>query len=74
MTTDREEEHRRRHVELHHHLDELVGDYLTWNRNKVPSNTTVMELIVWSHQQTLEPSEGDPPPLKLSDLPANKTG
>lgn len=56
-------QHRERHVELHQKLDELLADFLTYNRGKVPSNTTVMELMSWSHQQTIEPVEGDPAPL-----------
>lgn len=55
MTT---EEHRQRHVGLHLALDELVAD---WARHqphdgsKLYSNTTIMELIEWSYQQTQEP-------------------
>lgn len=65
MTTD---EHRQRHVFLHDAFDELIADYLTWNRGKVPSNTTAMELMEWSHAQTIEPLEGDPPPLTMADV------
>jgi hypothetical protein len=52
MTQD---EHRARHELLHQMFDELLADYLTCNRGKVPSMTTVMELVTWSHQQTIEP-------------------
>jgi len=45
---------------LHAHLDELLADYLTHNRNKLPSNTTLMELIQWSYLQAQEPAPNDP--------------
>jgi hypothetical protein len=51
------DEHRERHLLLHAALDELMADFLTQNRPKLPSNTTVMELMVWSHAQTIEPVE-----------------
>lgn len=51
------EEHRKRHVELHHEFDELMADFLAHNRGKLPSNTTLTELMEWSHAQTLEPTE-----------------
>ena len=53
MTT---EKHRQRHKELHKSLDELVADYLIHNKG-LPSTTTVMELMHWSHQQTINPEE-----------------
>lgn len=50
------EEHRQRHVALHHALDELLADFLQHHDfNKLPSNTTLVELMQWSHQQTIEP-------------------
>jgi hypothetical protein len=54
------EEHRARHVELHANFDELLADYLRWNRGKMPSNTSMLELIVWAHEQTINPTEGEP--------------
>lgn len=62
MTHD---EHRARHLYLHAALDELLADFLTYNRTKLPSNTTVMELMTWSHAQTLDPVEGEPPRLVI---------
>lgn len=54
------EEHIERHRVLHRALDELVAD---WIRNGpesgrpiLPSQHTVMELIKWSHEQTLCPT------------------
>lgn len=50
-----EDEHRARHVELHKALDELIADWIGHTGN-LPSQHTVMELIEWSHGQTLNPS------------------
>ena len=50
-------EHRQRHIELHNRLDELAADYLIHNPGKLLSNTTIMELVHWSHEQTIEPTE-----------------
>ena len=49
--------HRERHKELHNSLDELYADYLAQNPGKLPSNTTVLELLHWSYQQTKEPTK-----------------
>lgn len=49
--------HVQRHKELHASLDELYADYLTQNKGKLPSNTTVLELLQWSYQQTKEPTK-----------------
>lgn len=51
-----EQEHRKAHVELHRKLDELVADYLLHNPGKLPSTTTLMELMQWSHGQTTHPT------------------
>jgi hypothetical protein len=51
------EEHRALHRILHEGFDELLADYLLHNRGKLPSTTTCMELMTWSHQQTIEPEE-----------------
>ena len=56
MTLSREE-HIERHKKLHKSLDELVADMISQTK-MLPSDTTVMELIEWSHKQTLVP--GDP--------------
>lgn len=57
MTPD---EHRFRHVELHAALDELVADFIT-HRNRMPSKSTILELMEWSHQQTRTPTEESEP-------------
>lgn len=54
MTHD---EHRARHVLLHEQFDELCADYLTHNRGSLPSKTTMAEMIRWSHEQTIDPTE-----------------
>ena len=54
------EEHKERHQKLHRSLDELIADWLDHqllSSNKRFSNTTIMELIEWSYQQTLNPSD-----------------
>jgi len=63
------ETHRLRHVALHRMLDELVADFLRhgvrFDLNKpmapcpLPSNTTVADLMAWSHQQTIEPAHDE---------------
>ena len=50
------EEHRKRHKELHVRMDELLGDFIS-HTGKLPSETSVMELIEWSYKQTLNPQE-----------------
>lgn len=51
------EKHRARHIELHQAFDELLADYLSHHSGKRPSDTTLLELMAWSHGQTVEPSE-----------------
>lgn len=48
--------HRSRHFLLHAHLDELVADYID-HTGALPSSHTIYELMVWSHQQTINPTE-----------------
>ncbi len=50
-------DHRARHVELHKSFDELVADFIIQNPGRLPSNTTCMDLIKWSHRQTLDPTD-----------------
>ncbi len=50
------EDHRNRHVVLHKMLDELVADWIT-ETGLAPSKCTVMDLVVWSNDQTIEPSD-----------------
>lgn len=53
MNTD---EHKQHHMKLHKHLDELTADFIR-HTNGLPSNTTVLELMQWSHEQTTTPTE-----------------
>ena len=48
--------HKEMHEELHNYFDMLVADFITHTGN-LPSKTTVMELMKWSHEQTLDPTE-----------------
>ena len=50
------EEHLERHKELHRELDELLADYV-YHTKKLFSESTIMELMEWSHQQTQNPTE-----------------
>lgn len=52
------EEHRKRHVLLHRMLDELAADWI-WEAEGMPSRATVAELMLWSHEQTINPSDKD---------------
>ena len=49
-------EHKEKHIELHRMLDELVGDYIS-HTGKLPSRTTVMELMNWANDQAMKPTE-----------------
>ena len=51
------EEHRKRHQELHNYLDELLADYKYYHKEKLISKTTIFELMVWSNEQTENPTE-----------------
>lgn len=49
-------EHKKQHKELHNSLDELTADFIRHTKG-LPSNTTVLELMTWSHEQTTNPTE-----------------
>jgi len=49
------EDHRARHIELHARLDEIIADFIVHTR-KLPSETTLSELMEWSAGQTKEAS------------------
>jgi alpha-galactosidase len=51
-----EQEHIQRHKELHKALDELLADMIAHTK-MLPSTTTVLELVEWSYQQTIKPTE-----------------
>jgi hypothetical protein len=46
-----QERRRQHHVELHRKLDELLAAFLA-DTKKLPSNTSIAELMEWSYQQT----------------------
>ena len=52
--------HKKRHEELHRALDELVADWISHHGIGKPyrglTNTSIMELIKWSHEQTINPT------------------
>lgn len=52
MTKD---EHIEIHEKLHKSLDELVADF-TLHSEQLPSETTVLDLMDWSYQQTQNPT------------------
>jgi hypothetical protein len=49
-----EEEHKKRHEELHSALDELLADYITCTHKSL-SGSTIMDLLKWSYKQTQKP-------------------
>lgn len=51
-------EHIARHEVLHKNLDELVADYVTHTGKRL-SDSTIMDLIQWSYQQTQNPTESE---------------
>lgn len=51
------ESHREQHARLHTSLDQLIADYFLHFRDKTPSDTTISELLQWSHLQTIQPDE-----------------
>lgn len=46
-------EHAERHLKLHRALDELFADYI--EHGKGDTTNTIMDLIKWSHAQTIVP-------------------
>lgn len=50
------EEHKAIHVELHQKFDMLIADFVT-RTGSLLSRTTLMDLMVWSHEQTINPTE-----------------
>lgn len=50
------EAHRQRHIKLHHSLDELLADWID-HTGALPSKSTVLDLVEWSHRQTEDPED-----------------
>lgn len=51
-----ETDHAARHKQLHQALDELVADWIKHTDGR-PNTGRVIDLITWSHAQTLSPTE-----------------
>lgn len=55
------EEHKARHQMLHKHLDELIADRISHSDPRgetwLPSRNTVFDLMKWSHEQSLNPTD-----------------
>lgn len=54
------EEHKERHKLLHKMIDELVADWIDHNYitgEKSLSKTPIIELVKWSYEQTINPTE-----------------
>lgn len=50
------EEHIEAHKELHRNLDMLVADLIK-HTDKLPSTTSVFDLMKWAYEQTIDPTE-----------------
>lgn len=50
-----EVEHKKRHIKLHRNFDELVADFVA-QTGRLISETTIMDLMRWSHEQTIVPT------------------
>lgn len=50
------EEHVKAHMDLHKSFDLLLADFIQHNPGRLLSNTTLMELMKWSHQETENPT------------------
>ncbi len=50
-------EHCERHRQLHAALDELSADFLSHNKTKNLSDTSILELVMWSAAQQYQPTE-----------------
>ena len=50
------EEHKQKHKDLHANLDILLADFIN-HTGKLPSDTSVMDLLKWAYEQTKNPTE-----------------
>jgi hypothetical protein len=50
------EDHIKRHQRLHKALDELLADFIS-HTERLPSKTSVVELLEWSFAQIQNPTE-----------------
>ena len=51
------EEHAKIHKQLHQAFDKLLADFIRHNPDKLPSKTTILELMEWSYIQTINPTK-----------------
>lgn len=51
-----QKEHKQRHVQLHKKFDELLADFIG-HTGRLPSQTSLIDFLNWSYQQTISPSE-----------------
>ena len=52
------EEHKKRHVLLHAHLDELFADYINHHSDERQfTQMPLIKLLRWSHEQAENPTE-----------------
>ena len=49
-------EHQGEHIRLHNSLDELISDFYKATKKSL-RETSIMELLAWSFEQTLNPVE-----------------
>ena len=54
VDSSEKENHIKIHKELHESFDKLVADFII-HTEKLPSKTTVWELMEWSYIQTIDP-------------------
>ena len=53
-----QEEHMERHIKLHKALDELFADYVQHHPDEINfTEKPIIDLIKWSNQQTINPTE-----------------
>lgn len=52
MVMDKKD-HKKRHIELHQSLDELLADLFMNTQHR--TNSTIKDLMEWSYKQTLDP-------------------
>jgi len=67
------EQHIQRHKELHKALDELSADYMN-QTGKLMSQSSVMDLVEWSHQQTINPTTKHIGPVTLLEKDRGNNG
>lgn len=63
------EQHRQRHIQLHENLDELIADWLA-QTPALPSSSSVLELMHWSKEQTIRPTENRFQGIEAAHMPS----